>query len=36
MSITTGKRVSAREAAVILGVPYANISRVGGENGRSP
>jgi NADH/NAD ratio-sensing transcriptional regulator Rex len=26
--ITKGKRVSAKEAAAILGVPYANISRI--------
>ena len=28
MDLTKGKRVSAKEAAVILGVPYANISRI--------
>lgn len=28
MTIATGKRVSAKEAAAILGVPYANISRI--------
>jgi len=28
MSIATGKRVSAKEAAAILGVPYATISRI--------
>jgi hypothetical protein len=28
MDIAKGKRVTAKEAAAILGVPYANISRV--------
>lgn len=28
MGISSGKRVTAKEAAAILGVPYANISRI--------
>lgn len=28
MDLKSGKRVSAKEAAAILGVPYQNISRI--------